>query len=279
MYWSSNTKVNDLAETKKVSEMSSDEIKEAVKENYERVAQPSGGSCCPSPSSEQKEQTSSSCCDPGVQASDPRTSYAEELGYSVKDMPESATESFAGCGNPVAVASLKEGEVVLDLGSGAGLDMFHAARQVGDTGRVIGVDMTPAMIEKAKYGAEQLGLENVEFRLGDIENLPVENSSVDVIISNCVINLAPDKGRVFQEAYRVLRPGGRLMVSDIVLETPLPDNVREDIGYYAGCIGGAILKEEYLQHMRDAGFVDVRIVEEAGCAPAVSAKIAAYKPK
>ena len=139
--------------------------------------------------------------------------------------------------------------------------------------------MDAAMIEKAKQGAEQLGLENVEFRLGDIENLPVEESSVDVIISNCVINLAPDKGKVFQEAYRVLRPGGRVMVSDIVLETPLPDNVREDIGYYAGCIGGAILKEEYLQHMRDAGFVDVRIVEETGCAPAVSAKIAAYKPK
>lgn len=268
-----------LTEMKKVSEMSSEEIKEAVKQNYKRVAQPSGGSCCPSPSAEQTEQTSSSCCGPEAKASDPRTSYAEELGYSVRDMPESATESFAGCGNPVAVASLKEGEVVLDLGSGAGLDMFHAARRVGETGRVIGVDMTPAMIEKAKYGAEQLGLENVEFRLGDIEDLPVEDGSVDVIISNCVINLAPDKGKVFEEAYRVLRPGGRVMVSDIVLETPLPEDVRDDISYYAGCIGGAILKEEYLQLMRDVGFEDVWIVEEAGCGPAVSAKIAAYKPK
>jgi ubiquinone/menaquinone biosynthesis C-methylase UbiE len=251
--------------------MSSDEIKEAVKQNYERVAQPSGGSCCP-PSS------SSSCCEPEATPSNPRTSYAETLGYDVIDMPESATESFAGCGNPVAVASLKEGEVVLDLGSGAGLDMFHAARRVGSTGRVIGVDMTPAMIEKAKHGANQLGLENVEFRLGDIEDLPVEDNSIDVVISNCVINLAPDKAKVFQEAFRVLRPGGRVMVSDIVLETPLPEEVRQDISYYAGCIGGAILEEEYLQHIRDAGFQDVEVVEKTGCAPAVSAKISAFKP-
>jgi SAM-dependent methyltransferase len=273
--------VNTLAKTKKVSEMSSEEIKEAVKQNYERVAQPSGGSCCPPSSTEEKEaeQTSSSCCGPEASTSDPRTSYAKALGYDVKDMPESATESFAGCGNPVAVASLKEGEVVLDLGSGAGLDMFHAARKVGNIGRVIGVDMTPAMIEKAKYGAEQLGLANVEFRLGDIENLPVEDESVDVIISNCVINLAPDKAKVFQEAFRVLRPGGRLMVSDIVLETELPEEVRQDISYYAGCIGGAVLEDTYLQHIRDAGFENVEVVEKTGCAPAVSAKIAAHKPK
>ena len=268
-----------LTEMKKVSEMSSEEIKEAVKQNYARVAQPSGGSCCPSPSTEQTEQATSSCCSSEAPTSDPRTSYAEELGYEVKDMPESATESFAGCGNPVAVASLKEGEVVLDLGSGAGLDMFHAARRVGNGGRVIGVDMTPAMIEKAKHGADQLGLENVEFRLGDIEDLPVEDNSVDVIISNCVINLAPDKGKVFRESFRVLRPGGRVMVSDIVLETALPENVREDISYYAGCIGGAILEEEYLQHMKDAGFENVEVVSKTGCGPAVSAKIAAYKPK
>jgi ubiquinone/menaquinone biosynthesis C-methylase UbiE len=138
--------------------------------------------------------------------------------------------------------------------------------------------MTPAMIEKARYGAGQLGLDNVEFRLGDIEDLPVEDNSIDVVISNCVINLAPDKAKVFQEAFRVLRPGGRVMVSDIVLETPLPEEVRQDISYYAGCIGGAILEEEYLQHMRGAGFQDVEVVEKTGCAPAVSAKISAFKP-
>ena len=262
---------------KKVSEMSSEEIKDAVKDTYSRVAQPAGGSCC-GPS--ETEQAASDCGTSGCGPSgNVRTSYAESLGYSVKDMPESATESFAGCGNPVAIASLKEGEVVLDLGSGAGLDMFHAARKVGDTGRVIGVDMTPAMIEKAKHGAEQLGLENVEFRLGDIEDLPVEDSSIDVIISNCVINLAPDKGQVFREAYRVLRPGGRVMVSDIVLEANLPEKVRDEIANYTGCLGGAILEEEYLQHIRDAGFEGVEVVSKTGFGQASSAKIAAYKPK
>jgi len=256
--------------------MSSEEIKEAVKRNYERVAQPSTGSCCPSSAT---EKATSSCCGPEASSSDPRATYAKSLGYDVRDMPESATESFAGCGNPVAVASLKEGEVVLDLGSGAGLDMFHAARKVGVTGKVIGVDMTPAMIEKAKRGAEQLGLENVEFRLGDIEDLPVEDETVDVIISNCVINLAPDKAKVFQEAFRVLRPGGRIMVSDIVLETPLPDEVRQDISYYAGCVAGAVLEEDYLQYIRDAGFEDVEVLDRVGWPPAISAKIAAYKPK
>jgi arsenite methyltransferase len=272
--------VNIMTRTKKVSEMSSTEIKEAVRKNYEQVAQPRGGSCCSAsaPKTEQN-QTASCSCDPEVAESDSRTSYAERLGYEVRKMPKSATESFAGCGNPVAIAGLKEGEVVLDLGSGAGLDMFHAARKVGSTGRVIGVDMTQAMLDKARHGADQLGLDNVEFRLGDIEELPIEDETVDVIISNCVINLAPNKVKVFQEAFRVLRPGGRLMISDIVLETQLPEEMRQDISYYAGCIGGAILEEEYLQHMRDTGFVEVKVVDKVGCPPAVSAKIAAYKPK
>ncbi|MFX1262872.1 MAG: arsenite methyltransferase [Promethearchaeota archaeon] len=262
---------------KKVSEMSSEEIKDAVKDTYSKVAQPAASSCCGPTETEQaaSDCRTAECAPPG----NIRTSYAESLGYSVKDMPESATESFAGCGNPVAIASLKEGEVVLDLGSGAGLDMFHAARKVGDTGRVIGVDMTPAMIEKAKLGAEELGLENVEFRLGDIEDLPVEDSSIDVVISNCVINLAPDKGQVFREAYRVLRPGGRVMVSDIVLEANLPEKVRDEIANYTGCLGGAILEEEYLQHMRDAGFEGVEVVSKTGFGRSSSAKIAAYKPK
>ncbi|MFW9846625.1 MAG: arsenite methyltransferase, partial [Candidatus Thorarchaeota archaeon] len=266
-----------LAKAKKVSDMTSKEIKEAVKDAYSKVAQPTGGSCC---GPTESEQTASDCGTSGCgSSSDLRTSYAESLGYSVADMPESATESFAGCGNPVAIASLKEGEVVLDLGSGAGLDMFHAARKVGDAGRVIGVDMTPAMIEKAKRGAEQLGLKNVEFRLGDIEDLPVDDDSVDVIISNCVINLAPDKGKVFREAYRVLRPGGRVMVSDIVLDASLPKKVRDEVVNYTGCLGGAILEEEYLQHMRDAGFEGVEVVSKTSFGTASSAKIAAFKPK
>ena len=248
--------------------MNKKETKKIVRESYAKIATQDNKSCC---------DRISSCCGPDNLAAD----ISKKIGYSddeIKAVPEGANLGL-GCGNPVAVASLKEGEVVLDLGSGAGLDMFHAARRVGNAGRVIGVDMTPAMIEKAKHGADQLGLENVEFRLGDIEDLPVEDNSVDVIISNCVINLAPDKGKVFRESFRVLRPGGRVMVSDIVLETALPENVREDISYYAGCIGGAILEEEYLQHMKDAGFENVEVVSKTGCGPAVSAKIAAYKPK
>lgn len=265
-------KVKTLTETNKVTEMSDEEIKEEVRKTYAKVAQPTAASCC-------EPRAAESCCGPEMASGTVRTSYAESLGYSVKDMPESAVESFAGCGNPVALASLKEGEVVLDLGSGAGLDMFHAARKVGNTGRVIGVDMTPEMIEKAEIGAEQLGLENVEFRLGDIEDLPVDDSSVDVIISNCVINLAPDKSKVFREAFRVLRPGGRLMVSDIVLEAPLTDEIRNDIASYTGCLGGAINVDDYLQAIRDSGFEDVEIVQSASFGIAASAKIAAYKPK
>lgn len=264
-------KVKEVTETKKVSEMSPDEIKKEVKKTYAKVAQPNASSCC-------EPSTVESCCGPEVASGSIRTSYAEALGYSIEDMPESAVESFAGCGNPVALASLKEGEVVLDLGSGAGLDMFHAARKVGKTGRVIGVDMTPEMIEKAEEGARELGLENVEVRLGDIEELPVDDDSVDVIISNCVINLAPDKSKVFREAFRVLRPGGRLMVSDIVLEASLPQEIHDDLISYTGCLGGAIHVDEYLQHIRDAGFENVKIVSKANAGPASSAKIAAYKP-
>jgi len=264
-------KVEKLTETKKVSEMSSDEIKKEVKKTYAKVAQPNATSCC-------EPSAAKSCCGPEVAGGSIRTSHAQALGYSVEDMPESAVESFAGCGNPVALASLKGGEVVLDLGSGAGLDMFHAARMVGETGRVIGVDMTPEMIQKAEEGAEELGLKNVEFRLGDIEELPVDHDSVDVVISNCVINLAPDKSKVFREAFRVLRPGGRLMVSDIVLEASLPQEIQDDLVSYTGCLGGAIHVDEYLQHMRDAGFESVEVVSKAAAGPASSAKIAAYKP-
>jgi ubiquinone/menaquinone biosynthesis C-methylase UbiE len=200
------------------------------------------------------------------------------MGYSIKGLPTSAIESFAGCGNPVAIAELKEGETVLDLGSGAGLDVFMAARKVGDKGRVIGVDMTPEMLEKANENAKAMNAANVEFRHGDIEDLPVADESVDVVISNCVINLAPDKARVFREAFRVLKPGGRMMISDIVLEKPLPKQVRDEIITYTGCLGGAILEKDYLDLMRRAGFVDVGVLTKSSDGQAASAKIRAMKP-
>jgi arsenite methyltransferase len=265
-----------MTERKRVSEMEPDEIKEEVRKAYTRVADINVGCGC-----EPQIQKSSTCCGDSSSVKVTRVNLAEALGYNTEGMPISATESFAGCGNPVALASLKEGEVVLDLGSGAGLDMFVASKKVGETGKVIGVDMTPAMIEKAKKNAEELGITNVDFRFGDIENMPVDDNSADVVISNCVINLAPDKDKVFQEAYRVLRPGGRIMVSDIVLSKPLPKDVRDEVVTYTGCIGGAILDEEYMKHMRNAGFVNVEITGKAGNSlyGAYSAYIAALKPE
>ena len=256
--------------------MKPDEIKEEVRKAYTRVADINVGCGC-----EPEIQTSSSCCGGSSSKVVTSVNLAEALGYDTKSMPLSATESFAGCGNPVALASLKKGEVVLDLGSGAGLDMFVASKKVGSRGKVIGIDMTPAMIEKAKKNAEELGITNVEFRFGDIEEMPIEDDFVDVIISNCVINLAPDKSKVFREAYRVLRPGGRIMVSDIVLSKPLPKTVRDEVVTYTGCIGGAILDKEYLDHIRAAGFVDVEITGKAGGSlyGAYSAYISARKPE
>jgi SAM-dependent methyltransferase len=230
--------------------MEEKDIKDVVREKYGKIAATSG-TCCPS----------ASCCGgPAVV-----TEIGKKIGYADSDLamvPEGANLGL-GCGNPIALASLREGETVLDLGSGAGFDCFLAADRVGKTGRVIGVDMTPEMIERARENARRDKIENVEFRFGDIEHLPVEEGSVDVIISNCVINLAPDKGRVFQEAFRVLRPGGRLMVSDIVLTKPLPDFVKNSVAAYIGCVAGAALKEDYLEAMRQAGFKDVTIQGEA----------------
>jgi len=168
-----------------------------------------------------------------------------------------------GCGNPVALASLKEGEVALDLGSGAGFDCFLASSRVGAKGRVIGVDMTPEMLEKARENAAKGGYANVEFRLGEIENLPVADNQVDIIISNCVINLSPDKEQVFREAYRVLKPGGRLMVSDIVLLEKLPGTIQQSAAAYIGCLAGAALKEQYLAAIKQAGFRDVQVIDES----------------
>ena len=187
------------------------------------------------------------------------------IGYRPEDLqavPDGANLGL-GCGNPVALASLQAGETVVDLGAGAGFDCFLAAKAVGEKGRVIGVDMTPAMIDRARANARKGGYGNVEFRLGEIENLPVADNTADIIISNCVINLSPDKERVFREASRVLKPGGRLMVSDIVLLKELPPALHDSVAAYTGCVAGALMKDEYLQKITAAGFREVRIIAES----------------
>ena len=231
-------------------ERNSEDIKKIVRDGYAKAVTQKT-SCC----------SSSSCCNATNQAK----SISKKVGYSDVDMnavPEGANLGF-GCGNPVAITSLKEGDVVLDLGSGAGFDAFLASPKVGKTGRVIGVDMTSEMIEKAQANAKKGNYTNVEFRLGEIEKLPVDNSSVDVIISNCVINLSPDKKKVFEEAFRVLKPGGRLMVSDLVLVKELPKVIKESVEAYVGCLAGAIGKGEYLKHITMAGFQDVLVISES----------------
>ena len=199
------------------------------------------------------------------------------------DLPPEAAGLSLGCGNPVALASLQPGEVVLDIGSGAGLDAFLAARKVGPTGRAIGLDMTEAMIRRASQAAEQTGFSNVEFRLGDAEEMPLPDESVDVIISNCVINLTLDKAQIFREAYRVLRPGGRLMISDIVTDKPLPELVRSNPDEWARCVGGALPEEEYTRLIAEAGFETVLCIHglDFRCFDDVrvySANVSARKP-
>ena len=227
--------------------MNEKEIKKAVKKRYAKFAQ-ENTSCCPTCSSTNKdiiEQTKS-------------------IGYStneLKDIPESAVMGL-GCGNPTALADLKDGDTVLDLGSGAGIDVFLAANKVGERGHVIGVDMTKEMIMKAEKIAKDNGYKNVEFRLGEIENLPVKDNTVDVIISNCVINLSPDKLVTFKEAFRVLKPGGKLMVSDIVTEGVLPEDIKKSFDAWSGCIAGALEKNEYLDTIRKAGFRDIKVVSQ-----------------
>ncbi len=230
--------------------MKTDEVKQAVREGYAKVAK-GAGSCC---------EPQNSCCGAAPTAEE----VSRRIGYSDEELaaaPEGANLGL-GCGNPVALASLAEGEVVLDLGSGAGFDCFLAAKKVGSRGRVIGVDMTPEMLEKARDNARKTGAANVEFRLGEIENLPVADNSVDAVISNCVINLAPDKARVFAEAFRALKPGGRLMVSDLVLTEPLPKVVQESVAAYVGCLAGAALKADYLRAIEQAGFGSVEVASE-----------------
>lgn len=237
--------------------MKEEKIKKVVRTQYGRIASQKRTGCC----------STKSCC----ATTDTAETLSKKAGYTDKDLtsvPEGANLGL-GCGNPVALASLKEGNTVLDLGSGAGFDCFLASNRVGKTGRVIGVDMTPEMIKKAKANAKKCGYENVDFRLGEIEDLPVEDNSVDVIISNCVINLSPDKKKVFREAFRVLRPGGRLMVSDIVLLEELPDSVRKSVELYVGCLAGAIMKNDYIDAIKDAGFSKVKILDETSFSDAL----------
>jgi arsenite methyltransferase len=225
-------------------------IRASVREHYSKVARAgSGCGCAPS------------CCSPAAADSPTSAAVAHALGYSpaeTNSAPEGANLGL-GCGNPIAIASLNPGQTVLDLGSGAGFDAFLAANAVGATGRVIGVDMTSDMIAKARQNAEKGAYPNIEFRLGEIEHLPVADQSVDVIISNCVINLSPDKPRVFAEAFRVLKPGGRLAISDVVALKPVPEAVMQDMAAYSGCVGGAALASDLELWLRAAGFQQVRI--------------------
>ncbi len=247
--------------------MKKDDIKKIVKEGYGKIAETGG------------------CCSCGCN----QTSNAEisrSIGYSDDEIQAAPDANLGlGCGNPTAIAELKKGSTVLDLGSGAGFDCFIAARKVGKTGKVIGVDMTEQMLKKARENARKYGYDNVEFRMGDIEKLPVEDASVDYIISNCVINLAPDKQRVFEEAYRALKPKGKLLVSDIVLLKKLTAKQKNDEGLLVGCVSGAILKKEYLDMMGDIGFKvtvkseDKEISEtQYGGLPIESIKVEAQKP-
>ena len=216
-------------------------IHEAVREHYaERIK--SNASCCGS--------SSSDCC------STDSSLYPADL---LSTLPEGESTVSYGCGDPITLAALQPGQTVLDLGSGAGLDCFFAAKKVGETGKVIGVDMTPEMIERATSSAKRLKLENVEFRQGYLEDLPVESNTVDVIISNCVINLAPDKSKVFAEALRVLKTGGKLAVSDIVTDGPLPDSVKKSLSAWAGCVAGAVEAKDYISMMEAVGFTDISI--------------------
>lgn len=240
--------------------MKEEDIKKEVRKNYADIAKQNRSCCGPQTPTSVNPLKASSCSGAPPTASD----MSKKMGYSEEELsklPEGANLGL-GCGNPVALASLKEGDTYLDLGSGAGIDCFLAAEKVGKTGKVIGVDMTPEMIDRARENAKKTEYDNVDFRLGEIEHLPVADNSVDVITSNCVINLSPDKSAVFKEAYRVLKPGGRLMISDIVLLKELPQTILDSIEAYVGCVSGALLKDEYLGIVRDSGFTDIEIISE-----------------
>ncbi|ADB61913.1 Methyltransferase type 11 [Haloterrigena turkmenica DSM 5511] len=273
-----------------------------VRERYAEVASADGdccdasttdADCCDDPAADDDteteccdtSETDSGCCDAsnGEFDLEDDPSRALSLGYEPADLEAAPEESNLGlgCGNPVAISNLEAGETVLDLGSGGGFDCFLAAREVGPSGRVIGVDMTPEMLERARENAAEGEFENVEFRLGEIEHLPVADATVDTIVSNCVVNLSPDKGQVFAEAYRVLRPGGTLAISDLVATEPLPREIRENPDAVDACVGGAATIDELEPLLDDAGFVDGSIALEGEWTadlPVASARIEARKP-
>ncbi|MCK9151076.1 arsenite methyltransferase [Methanobacterium alcaliphilum] len=226
--------------------MKGDDIKKHVKDRYSKIAQGKSSSC--------------SCCE-GVNSI---MDQAQNAGYSLEELKNIPSEAIfgLGCGNPTALAEIKEGEIVLDLGSGGGIDVFLAANKVGSLGKVIGVDMTPEMIETANENAEKGNYENVEFRLGEIENLPISDNSIDLIISNCVINLTPDKSVAYGEVYRVLKPNGRILVSDLVTEGDIPEEIKKNFQAWSSCISGAMEKEEYLDTIKEAGFKDLKIIKQ-----------------
>lgn len=234
--------------------MRDNDIREAVRENYAKVALKlnSTTDCCtPAPS----------CCNPNENQSLTIEEISQKMGYTAEELasiPDGANMGLS-CGNPQAIANLKIGETVVDLGSGGGFDCFLAAPKVGATGKVIGVDMTPEMISKARRSAEKPGFEHVDFRLGEIEHLPIADSCVDIIISNCVINLSPNKPQVLLEAFRVLKPGGRLAISDVVLTAMLPESYHQDMNLYSGCISGAVSIAEYEKMLSDAGFTNIQV--------------------
>lgn len=295
-----------------------EEVRESVRERYGKIAKAGGVktessqpvSCCgPTQISTEPIQTAS-CCGPADTATETAQSasccgpsdfsvgkMSQLMGYTkeeIESVPEGANMAL-GCGNPVALASLKPGETVVDLGSGGGFDCFLAAKEVGENGRVIGVDMTPDMISKARRNAEKAGTSNIEFRLGEIESLPVADNTADIIMSNCVINLSPDKQSVYRDAYRVLKPGGRLAISDVLATAELPDEIRNDLSLVGACIGGAATIEATESILKEAGFEDIKITpkdssrdlvrewdpnkSKKGLDYVVSAYIEAFKPK
>lgn len=255
--------------------MDTDTVRAAVRERYATAATTSGSCCGPS---------ASSCCGEAAPA-DPTSGTVYYSSEELTGLAEEVATFSLGCGNPIAFAQPQPGETVLDLGSGGGLDCFIAARAVGSTGHVIGVDMTPAMLTRARDAAARMAVVNAEFRQGFIENLPVETDSVDLIISNCVINLSTDKDAVFREALRVLKPGGRLVVSDMVTTGNLPTDVKRDLELWAGCIAGALPESEYLAKMAAAGFERVEALarssdsDDGELGGLYSLKVRAFKPQ
>lgn len=228
--------------------MNHEDLKSIVRDKYSEIAQQS------------KEQNQSSCCGAGGCSTVDYTIFSED--YSNLKGYNAEADLGLGCGLPTEFALIKEGDTVVDLGSGAGNDSFVAREITGPSGKVLGLDMTPAMIEKARENAEKLGFNNVEFRLGDIEDMPIGGNRADVVVSNCVLNLVPDKQKAFSEIYRILKPGGHFSISDVVIQGELPDGLRNDAEMYAGCVAGAILKDEYLDLIRQTGFKGIHVQKE-----------------